>query len=151
MYCGQQQCAIWGVIIMPADGARLITISLGASIILMASIGASAQPALRQSKLCSADDGGWSVPGGVPATGQITMSNDGGWCGQRLGVKYNQTIFGGAMHLSQQPAHGRVSITRHANGTDVYYRPNPGYSGPDDFSVLVDFNNINKPYNVAVK
>jgi hypothetical protein len=117
----------------------------------MAGFGALAQSNLPKSKVCSADDGGWSVPGGVPATGEITMNNDGGWCGQRLGVEYNQTLFGGAMHLSRQPTHGRVSITRHNDGTDVYYKPNPGYKGPDAFSVLVELYKIDKPYNVVVK
>jgi hypothetical protein len=140
----------WGMF-MPEDSERRRAILLGVALTLMAGGEALAQSDLRQSKVCSADDGGWSVPGGVPATGEIIMNNDGGWCGQRLGVEYNQTIFGGAMHLSRRPAHGQVSITRHNNGTDVYYRPNPGYTGPDAFSVLVEFYKIDKPYKVIVK
>jgi hypothetical protein len=135
---------------MRRNSARRLAV-LGASLILAASFGAMAQADLPQSKVCSADDGGWSVPGGVPSTGEIIMNNDGGWCGQRLGVEYNQTIFGGAMHLSRQPAHGRVSITRHNDGTDVYYKPNPGYTGPDAFAVLVELYKIDKPYKVVVK
>jgi hypothetical protein len=122
---------------------------LGAPAILTCSV-ALAQSDLPRSKVCSASDGGWSVPGGSPATGQITMSNDGGWCGQHLGVEYNETIVGGAMNLSRQPAHGQVSITRHQGYTDVDYKPNPGYVGPDAFSVLVTLYNIDKPYNVTV-
>jgi hypothetical protein len=136
---------------MAENRARQLTRFVCASIILSASFGALALSDLPQSKICSADDGGWSSPGGVPATGEITMSNDGGWCGQRLGVEYNQTIFGGAMRVSRRPAHGRVSITRHKDGTDVYYKPNPGYIGQDAFSVLVDFYNIDKPYKVVVQ
>jgi hypothetical protein len=78
------------------------------------------------------------------------MSNDGGWCGQHLGVAYNQTIYGGAMSLSRRPAHGQVSIIPHQGYTDVDYKPNPGYVGPDAFSVLVTLYNIDKPYNVNV-
>ena len=55
------------------------------------------------------------------------------------------------MHLTQQPAHGEVSIRPHQDSTDVYYKPDPGYVGPDKFAVLVEFYNINKPYNVVVK
>ena len=55
------------------------------------------------------------------------------------------------MHLTQQPAHGQVSIMFHKDGTDVYYKPNRGYIGPDKFAVLVEFYNIDKPYNVIVK
>src|ERR1700745_4106507 len=126
---------------MPRNSIRRL-ILFGAALILMAGFGALAQSNLPKSKVCSADDGGWSVPGGVPATGEITMNNDGGWCGQRLGVEYNQTICGGAMLLSRHPTHGRVSITRHNDGTDVYYKPNPGYKGPDAFSVLVELYKI---------
>jgi hypothetical protein len=89
-------------------------ILVGVSIVSVTYFGTMAQADLPQAKVCSADDGGWSVPGGVASTGEIVMDNDGGWCGQRLGVKYNQTIFGGAMHLSRRPAHGRVSITETA-------------------------------------
>ena len=35
--------------------------------------------------------------------------------------------------------------------TDVSYKPDAGYKGPDSFSVLVVINNINKPYNVTVQ
>ena len=136
---------------MPGDYARRLAVSLGMSIILGANFAALAQSDLPRSKVCSADDGGWSVPGGVPSTGEIVMNNDGGWCGQRLGVEYNQTIFGGAMQLSRRPAHGRVAITQHNDGTDVYYKPNPGYTGPDAFSVLVELYKIDKPYKVVVK
>ena len=128
-----------------------LAILVGVSIVSVTYFGTMAQADLPQAKVCSADDGGWSVPGGVPSTGEIVMDNDGGWCGQRLGVEYNQTIFGGAMHLSRRPAHGRVSITRNSNGTDVYYKPNPGYTGPDAFSVLVEFYKIDKPYKVEVR
>ena len=106
---------------------------------------------LPQSKTCSAEDGGWSVPGGTPGIGTITMNNDGGWCGQQLGVEFNDVVFGGAMHLSKRPEHGMVAIVQHAKYTEVAYKPDEGYSGPDSFSVLVQINNINKPYNVTVE
>ena len=41
------------------------------------------------------------------------MSNDGGWCGQRLAVEFNDVVFGGAMHLSKLPKHGQVAIVQH--------------------------------------
>jgi hypothetical protein len=128
---------------------RLSILLVGASSIL-AGTGALGQSELPRSKICSASDGGWSVPGGTPASGTITMSNDGGWCGQHLGVKFNDVIYGGAMKLSRQPEHGQVSIIRHEGYTDVDYKPNPGYFGSDSFSVLVTLNNIDKPYGVTV-
>jgi hypothetical protein len=134
---------------MPNNSAGLPIIVFVASV-FVTNIAAFAQADLPASKACSASDGGWSYPGGAPATGQITMNNDGGWCGQRLAVKNNALIFGGAMHLSQQPAHGQVSIVPRDDGTDVYYKPNPGYIGPDSFGVLVELFNIDKPYNVVV-
>ena len=129
---------------------RLIT-SFAATVIVVASVAALAQSDVSKSKICSAYDGGWSPDGGAVTTGQITMSNDGGWCGDRLGIKYGSAVFGGTMRLIQQPAHGQVSIVFHQDATDVSYKPNPGYTGPDDFAVLVEFYNINKPYHVVVK
>jgi hypothetical protein len=133
--------------------ASLPAILFGAA--LFASVGALAQSDLAssmpQSKTCSAEDGGWSVPGGTPGIGTIIMSNDGGWCGQRLAVEFNDVVFGGAMHLSKLPKHGQVAIVQHDKYTDVSYKPDAGYKGPDSFSVLVVINNINKPYNVTVQ
>jgi hypothetical protein len=54
------------------------------------------------------------------------------------------------MNLSRRPEHGRVSIIRHEGYADVDYKPNPGYFGPDSFSVLVTLNNIDKPYGMTV-
>jgi hypothetical protein len=104
-----------------------------------------------QSKTCSAQDGGWSAPGGTPGIGSITMSNDSGWCGQRLAVEFNDVVFGGAMHLSKLPKHGQVAIVQHRDYTEVAYKPDANYKGADSFSVLVQINNINKPYNVTVE
>ena len=101
-----------------------------------------------QSKTCSAQDGGWSAPGGTPEIGSITMSNDGG---QRLAVEFNDVVFGGAMHLSKLPKHGQVAIVQHRDYTEVAYKPDANYKGADSFSVLVQINNINKPYNVTVE
>jgi hypothetical protein len=133
--------------------ASLPAILFGAA--LFASVGALAQSDLAssmpQSKTCSAEDGGWSVPGGTPGIGTIIMSNDGGWCGQRLAVEFNDVVFGGTMHLSKLPKHGQVAIVQHDKYTDVAYKPDEGYTGQDSFSVLVVINNINKPYNVTVK
>jgi hypothetical protein len=135
-----------------SENATLLpTILLTASVILVANVGAWAQSDLPKSKACSVDDGGWSVAGGVPSTGKIIMSNDGGWCGERLAVKNNSLVFGGAMHLTKQPAHGQVSIMPRDGGTDVYYKPNTGYIGPDSFGVLVEIFNLDKPYNVVVE
>ena len=101
-----------------------------------------------QSKTCSAQDGGWSAPGGTPGIGSITMSNDGG---QRLAVEFNDVVSGGAMHLSKLPKHGQVAIVQHRDYTEVAYKPDANYKGADSFSVLVQINNINKPYNVTVE
>jgi hypothetical protein len=138
---------------MPKVAACVPAILFGATLFANVAWAQSdlAQSNRPQSKTCSAQDGGWSVPGGTPGTGSITMSNDGGWCGQRLAVEYNYVVISGAMHVSKQPAHGRVSIVQHDKYTDVSYKPQPGYKGPDSFSVLVEINNIDKPYNVVVR
>jgi hypothetical protein len=136
--------------VMPENPPRLPNIIFASSVVLVASVAALAQSELAKSKVCSTDAGGWSVAGGVPSTGQIVMSNDGGWCGQRLAVRNNQLVFGGAMLLTRQPTHGEVSIMPRDDGTDVYYKPNPAYIGSDSFGVLVELFNIDKPYNVVV-
>ena len=136
---------------MSGSSTRSLIISLAVTVIVTVSVAASAQSDLPKSRMCTAYDGGWSPDGGAVTTGQITMNNGGGWCGDRLGIKYGSAVFGGTMRLTQQPTHGQVSIAFHQDATDVSYKPNPGYSGPDDFAVLVEFYNINKPYHVVVQ
>ena len=74
--------------------ASLPAILFGAA--LFASVGSLAQSDLAssmpQSKTCSAEDGGWSVPGGTPGIGTIIMSNDGGWCGASQSAGFNGSV-----------------------------------------------------------
>src|ERR1700722_11556991 len=65
--------SLTGEILMPKNSASLLTILFVGSV-FVTSAGALAQSDLPQSKACSANDGGWSAPGNVPATGRITMS-----------------------------------------------------------------------------
>jgi hypothetical protein len=65
-----------GEVLMKESVCRL-AIFVGVSMISVTHHWAMAQADLPQAKVCSADDGGWSVPGGVASTGEIVMNNDG--------------------------------------------------------------------------
>ena len=78
------------------------------------------------------------------------MSNDGGWCGHLRKTIKGSLVIGVPMHLTKQPEHGQVSITVVSNGTRIYYKPEPGYSGPDSFVVLNEMYNLERTYNVTV-
>lgn len=128
---------------------RLVLIA--AAILLTSLGGALAQTDLPKSKLCRIRGGGFAVAGGVPLANTITMINDGGWCGHLAKTVMGSIVFGAAMHVTKPPAHGQVSITVLSGGTNVYYRPDPGYVGSDSFSVLNEMYNIDRPYNVIVQ
>jgi hypothetical protein len=105
-----------------------------------------------RSKVCSFWGGG-SVTRGevVPRPSTITMNNDGGWCGGRITTTMGASVFGAPMRVVQQPAHGPVSITVLTHATEILYKPNPDYIGPDSFSAKNETYNIERSYNVVVK
>jgi hypothetical protein len=126
---------------------------LAVPIMLLAGLGASrAQTDLPKSHSCFIRGGGFAEAGGAaPGTNTITMTNDGGWCGHITKTVLGSIVVGAPMHVVRQPTHGQVSITVLRTGTNVYYKPDPGYSGPDSFSVWHDMYNLERPYKVIVK
>ena len=121
-------------------------------IMLVASLGGSrAQTDLPRSHSCFVRGGFAEAGGAAPGTNTIMMTNDGGWCGHISKTVFGATVVGAPMHVVKQPAHGQVSIVVLRAGTNVYYRPDPGYSGSDSFSVLHEMYNLEWPYTVTVK
>ena len=70
------------------------------------------------------------------------MSNDGGWC---FGPGIGNQMYGHRImpeyKLSQNPAHGTVTITPvpepGKERTRVAYKPQPGFLGQDSFEVTI--------------
>ena len=104
---------------------------------------------LTRAKRCSVH-GPAGFEGGVQPSDTIRMSNDGGWCGHLRRTIKGSFVIGVPMHVTKQPEHGQVSITVVSNGTRIYYKPEPGYSGPDSFVVLNEMYNLERTYNVTV-
>jgi hypothetical protein len=104
---------------------------------------------LTRAKRCSVH-GPAGFEGGVQPSDTIRMSNDGGWCGHLRRTIKGSLVIGVPMHVTKQPEHGQVSITVVSNGTRIYYKPEPGYSGPDSFVVLNEMYNLERTYNVTV-
>jgi hypothetical protein len=96
-----------------------------AAVLALSSVGALAQTDLPKSKQCGFRDGGFAYAGGYVAP--ITMI------------------------MKKRPAHGQISITVLSGGTNVYYKPDPGYAGPDSFAVLNETYNVERVYNVVVR
>ncbi len=74
---------------------------------------------------------------GAPAPGKeveatMAVGNDGGWCG--ITVDNGGRPFAAGL-LSVRPAHGRVFIHSVGDTTRIDYTPNPGFAGPDGFTV----------------
>jgi hypothetical protein len=73
------------------------------------------------------------LPAGQPATAQMVVANDGGWCG--LPVQAGpDTPFRLGLMLTR-PQHGKVNVHRVGNDTRVDYTPDPGFAGADAFAV----------------
>ena len=110
-----------------------------------------AETGLPKSKLCRFRGGGFAYAGGIALPISMTMTNDGGWCGHLAKTVLGSGVFGVPTHVSRQPAHGQVSIDVLSGGTNVSYRPDQAYHGPDSFSVWNEMINIERTYNVVVR
>ena len=73
-----------------------------------------------------------SPPDGQTVWAQMTVSNEGGWCGivaNRGGVPFDSYL------MAARPAHGKVFAHRVGNTTRIDYFPDPGFTGADKFAV----------------
>jgi hypothetical protein len=122
-----------------------------AAILVLSGVGALAQSDLPRSGQCGFRDGGFAYAGGIALPITMIMKNDGGWCGSLVKTVFGSIVIGVKNHVTRQPAHGQVSITVLSGGTNVYYKPDPGYHGPDSFAVLNEMLNIERVYNVVVR
>ena len=102
-----------------------------------------------RSKLCSM--GRTYVNSANPAPTVLTMSNDGGWCGDLRKTLRNNAAFGSPMHVTSPPSHGEISIHVYDDGTTVAYKPKAGFVGTDSFTVINDTLGFTVPFNVIVK
>ena len=72
----------------------------------------------------------------MPPHGRIAMDNTGGWCA----IRFHFAVRGqipviAPLHLARAPAHGRVVVGNLDGAMRIAYRPAPGFSGRDRFSV----------------
>ncbi len=59
-------------------------------------------------------------------------------------------VFGAPMHVTRQPGHGTIEITVLEKGTRIAYRPNAAFVGEDEFSIINEMYNVDRPYKVTV-
>jgi hypothetical protein len=86
-------------------------------------------------------------PDGTTVLATMNTNNDGGWCGivaNRQGKAYDSYL------LEVHPAHGRVYAHHVGQDTRIDYTPDPGYVGPDRFSVRLIPGNAVVESNVTV-
>jgi hypothetical protein len=122
-----------------------------AAILVLSGVDALAQSDLPKSGQCAFRGGGLAEAGGFSPPITMIVKNDGGWCGHLTKTIMGSIVIGEKKHVARQPAHGQVSITVLGGGTNIYYKPEPGYVGPDSFAVLSEMYNIERVYNVVVR
>lgn len=75
------------------------------------------------------------LPVGQPASVQMQVRNDGGWCAVRIadkdGTPFNYPL------MRQRPTHGSVAVNKVNGNSRIEYTPNAGYAGPDAFTVAL--------------
>lgn len=107
-------------------------------------------PDMAQSASCQvASDYTWGRPSeAIPAT--ITMNNDGGWCWMMSSAYERGNQYGPDLKVTEQPSYGQVNIAVGEKQTRVAYKPNPGFTGTDQFRSVDETMNMPVVYTVTV-
>lgn len=77
----------------------------------------------------------FSINPGRESVVNMTVGNDGGWCDIKVHQQGPEPYEAGL--LAVQPNHGRVYIHEVGDDTRIDYTPDPGYAGPDTFTVTL--------------
>ena len=121
---------------------------------------AAALAALRPARTCKASLPWFGrYPTGTPfdiyrpPDGRIAMANDGGWC--TIVFTYSWRSFPGEiiapLSVRKPPAHGQAMVGAFGKAMRIAYRPDPGYVGPDAFTVhMLAPDGWNIPVQVSV-
>lgn len=77
-----------------------------------------------------------ALAAGRPSDLRMVVGNDGGWCAisVALAAPDHPRAYDAGL-LAVRPAHGRVYIHEVGYATRIDYTPEPGYAGPDAFTV----------------
>jgi hypothetical protein len=129
---------------------KIAVLIAGVSALPLISIGAAAQDAQRKSRVCKVQEPYAPAGGVVVSATKITMNNDGNPCWYIRHSMQGGRVLGVPMHLTRQPSHGAVEITVLDNGTRISYKPIADFTGTDEFSVVNEMYNVDRPYAVTV-
>ena len=77
----------------------------------------------------------FSINPGRESVAAMTVGNDGGWCNVTV-HQPGPTPYDAGL-LTVEPSHGKVYIHEVGDDTRIDYTPDPGYAGPDTFSVTL--------------
>ena len=86
----------------------------------------------------------------LPPDGRIAMANDGGWCT----IDFTHSMYEGLLpivaplHVRRPPAHGEAMVGSVGPSMRIAYRPAPGFTGSDGFSVRMGGP---QPWNIPVE
>jgi hypothetical protein len=122
------------------------------SLVAIAEAASSAQATNdpKKSKVCKVHEPFARAGGVVVAPTTITMNNDGKSCWYIRHSTQSGRVFGVPMHVTSQPSHGAVEIVVLDKGTRIAYKPTTGFIGTDEFSVINEMYNVERPYKVTV-
>jgi len=105
---------------------------------------------LPRSRICSVSKIA-HVAGGAQIPARVTLNNDGRWCWLMLTTTLGGGAFGGPAHVTKQPSHGEVKIDVFQKATRIAYKPQPGFTGADEFRVVHELYNFEQQYIVTVQ
>jgi hypothetical protein len=91
-----------------------------------------------------------AVAGGSTGNSQITMSGDGGWCWFNLTATNGSLQFVPTYRVAMAPAHGELAMGAVGQRARIAYRPVPGYTGDDTYTLANTVTNSERKVTVTV-
>jgi hypothetical protein len=74
----------------------------------------------------------------IAPQGSMQMGNDGGWCLLQFTQTFRQIYITPSVSVVDAPAHGQAVAERLSGRIALAYRPAPGFTGTDHFTVRTD-------------
>jgi hypothetical protein len=93
---------------------------------------------LKRSKVCFIGSTKATVGGAGNVAGHSTirMSNDGGWCWLSLWATHGSVAYVATFRLAEPPSHGEVLMGEVNKRARVAYKPAPGFTGEDTYTIV---------------
>lgn len=103
---------------------------------------------LQRARVCSGRST-LAVAGGIAGATTIRVSSEGGWCWINLAATQGSFQYIPTFRVSQAPTHGEILMGPVGNRARVAYRPVPGFTGDNSYTIIDTMNNAERQVTIT--